>query len=147
MYNIQITGMKKLTKTDHWSATSPINGGINAPPTIAVTISPDNSFDRSGMLSMVIENINGKILAKPRPINMALIKPIWEAPAPQLLLPMKRPIIPTMATTTDMRKNVLGLIQFKITPPRNLPANRARSKNSTPARPSSLMLMPPILAI
>jgi len=46
-----------------------IIGGIIAPPAIEETIKPDNSLVYSGLLSIVIENRRGKILAKPRPVR------------------------------------------------------------------------------
>ena len=54
------------------SASFPIMSGRMAPPTMAVTISPESSFVRSGIRSTVMEKINGKILAKPNPISKIL---------------------------------------------------------------------------
>ena len=75
MYKIQTTGTRNPTISPNPSAKAPNKIGIKAPPIMAVIINPDSSFALSGILSIVIEKISGKILANPRPIIIIEIIP------------------------------------------------------------------------
>src|ERR1035441_10022038 len=101
------SGTRKLICTVLWSAAKPIMGGKNAPPTMAVTIRPDNSLVRSGRLSTANENASGKILAKPRPTDRKLATASVRSGS-------QRPSSPATDTAHVARKNFLGAIQFRI---------------------------------
>ena len=73
MKRIHARGTINAINVEVKSAIKPIAGGISAPPTIAATINPESSLLLAGMVSTVILKINGKILAKPRPIRKMLI--------------------------------------------------------------------------
>lgn len=63
----------KLETTPILLLTTPIKGGINAPPTMAIISKPDISLDREGIPFMAIENTNGKRFPAPSPtIKMAI---------------------------------------------------------------------------
>src|SRR5690554_36408 len=86
--------------------TKPTMGGINAPPEIAITSSPDISLARLGILSSASEKITGNILPAPSPIrkinNKATIYP-GES---------NTPAIPANAIKDISNRKERGLIQF-----------------------------------
>ncbi len=100
MYPIQTSVTIKPAINEKISATAPKITGTNAPPIMAVTIKPEISLLRSGMASIVIENTNGKILAKPKPIMNIAANPIIEVVA------TKRPNIPSIATRVVTLRNL-----------------------------------------
>ena len=75
MYRKHIAGTIKPVIRVNKSATNPKTIGIKAPPIIAVTINPEISLLLSGILSIVMEKINGKTFANPRPIIAMDINP------------------------------------------------------------------------
>jgi len=105
------------------SATNPIMGGSMAPPTIAVTINPESSLDRSGILSTVIEKIKGNIFANPKPVNTIPMNVRNSIPENK----NNRPIIEMM---TDITKNFFGARILKIIPPVNLPIRIGKKNNA-----------------
>lgn len=116
-------GTTKPIKIEVLSATKPMMGGRNAPPTMAVTINPDNSFDRSGILSTVIENINGKIFANPKPVNTIPANVISSKPENN----SNKPITDMITVIT---RNFFGAKARNIKPPVNLPINMGKKNNA-----------------
>ena len=106
-----------------------------APPTMAVTMSPDNSFALAGIASTVIEKINGKMLAKPRPIMKILVITIYWPPS-------SRPTNPRIENNTVTIKKFLGDTQLRISAPRNLPVINAIKKKRVPSNPSLAISYP-----
>ncbi len=121
--------------TEVLSPTNPIIKGRIAPPTMAVTIKPESSFERSGILSTVIEKMSGKILAKPRPIIKILI-------SETAFIPVNNPNMANIEIIAVMIKNVLALIQLRITEPKKRPVIIAAKKNPDPATPRVRISMP-----
>ena len=117
------------------SATMPIKTGMKAPPAIADTINPDNSFVCSGIVSIAIENINGKMFANPRPARNIPINVRTNDP-----LNMRR--MPESATNTVISNNFLGFILVRIIDPKNRPDNIGRYKSdqliSIPSRSTEI---------
>ena len=101
------------------SATMPIKGGIKAPPAIEETIKPESSLVCSGMRSMVMEKINGKMLANPRPMRKMPIK-VRENEE------LKIKLMPTSANSTVKISMRFGAIFAKTNDPRNLPTKIGR---------------------
>ena len=118
-----INGTINANVMDVRSINIPIMGGIRAPPTIAVTIKPDNSLVRSGILSTVIEKINGKILANPKPTKIMLIKVTT-------FIFRKISNIPITDMRTVISRNFLGFNQRRIIPPVNLPIRIGKKNNA-----------------
>ena len=105
------------------SATNPINGGMKAPPTIAVIIKPLNSFALSGILSTVIENINGNILAKPNPTNTI---PTYA----MKVFPKSNNNTPAIDKSTVTNKKFIGFIFVKMAAPEKRPINMGKKNNA-----------------
>ncbi len=135
IYKIARSGMIKPNVVEVKSETKPIKGGRMAPPTIAVIISPESSFVFSGNLSIVMEKIRGKIFANPSPINKTLI-------ITTVFIPVKRPKRDKTETSDVIKKKFSALIQFKITPPKNLPITRAVKKSPVPKSPNFSISIP-----
>jgi hypothetical protein len=72
MYNAHTNGTRSAHLVEVASAINPMINGTIAPPTMAVTIRPDNSLILSGIFSTVMLKIKGKILANPNPIRKML---------------------------------------------------------------------------
>ncbi len=129
------SGTRKLSCTVLRSATKPMIGGRNAPPTMAVTISPDSSLVCSGMASTAIEKTSGKMFANPSPTRKKLADG-------HSLVRHEQAQQPTIDSTQVTRKNALrGDIQFRITPPENRPMVRAVKNRPVPSSPTLLMSM------
>ena len=68
-YSAQIRSTTKLNEAPDTLLTNPMTGGITAPPTTAMIIKADISFERSGSLVIVSEKTSGKRFPETRPIN------------------------------------------------------------------------------
>src|SRR6266568_5856875 len=87
-----------------------------------MTIRPDKALASSGILSTVIENTSGKILAKPRPTTK---NPATATDSSGQNNPSK----PRIESRQVMRKKTLGLIQLRKTPPEKRPMVSAAKKS------------------
>ena len=117
------SGTTNPINTEVLSATNPIIGGRIAPPTMAVTINPDNSLERSGILSTVIEKISGKILANPRPVSTIPVKV-------RISIPENNNNKPIIEMITVITRNLFGAKIRKIKPPVNLPIKIGKKNNA-----------------